>query len=113
MNIEEEYTLDEMIDMIVIDSAAACVTACAELLCGNEREFVKRMNAKAEEIGIESEIHNGTGVCINPDTDDEENLMSAREVAIMTRRMIEDYPEILERTKTCVCRSFTGTHITI
>lgn len=96
---DEEYTLDEMIDMIVIDSAAACVTACAELLCGNEREFVKRMNAKAEEIGIESEFHNGTGVCINPDTDDEENLMSAREVAIMTRRMIEDYPEILERTK--------------
>ena len=104
---DEEYTLDEMIDMIVIDSAAACVTAAAELLCGNERDFVDRMNAKAKEIGIDSVFHNGTGVCINPDTDDEENLMSAREVAIMTRHMIEDYPEILERTK-CASVEFHG-----
>lgn len=96
---DEEYTLDEMIDMIVIDSAAACVTATAELLCGSERDFVDRMNTKAREIGIDSVFHNGTGVCINPETDDEENLMSAREVAIMARHMIQDYPEILERTK--------------
>lgn len=96
---DEEYTLDEMIDMIVIDSAAACVTAAAELLSGNESDFVNLMNAKAKEIGIDSVFHNGTGVCINPDTDDKENLMSAREIAIMTRYMIEDYPEILERTK--------------
>ncbi len=96
---DETYTLDEMLDMIVIDSAAACVTATAELLCGDEGKFVERMNAKAKEIGIASEFHNGTGVCLNPDTDGKENLMSAREIAIMTRHMIEDYPEILERTK--------------
>ena len=96
---DEEYTLDEMIDMIVIDSAAACVTAAAEFLCGSESAFVDRMNDKAKEIGIASVFHNGTGVCSNPDTDNEENLMSAREVAVMTRHMIQDYPEILERTK--------------
>ena len=96
---DEKYTLDEMLDMIVIDSAAACVTAAAELLCGNEGKFVERMNAKAKEIGIASEFHNGTGVCLNPDTDGKENLMSAKEIAVMTRHMIEDYPEILERTK--------------
>ena len=104
---DEEYTLDEMIDMIVIDSAAACVTAAAELLCGNERDFAKRMNAKAKEIGIDSVFHNGTGVCQNPDTDDKENLMSAREFAIMTRHMIQDYPEVLERTK-CASVEFHG-----
>jgi D-alanyl-D-alanine carboxypeptidase len=104
---DEEYTLDEMIDMIVIDSAAACVTACAELLCGSERDFVDRMNDKAKEIGIGSVFHNGTGVCLNPETDDEENLMSAREVAVMTRAMIQDYPEILERTK-CASVEFHG-----
>ncbi|MCC8159953.1 MAG: serine hydrolase [Oscillospiraceae bacterium] len=95
---DEVYTLDEMIDMIVIDSAAACVTAAAELLCGSEEEFVKRMNAKAEEIGIDSVFYNGTGVCLDSETQSE-NLMSAREVAVMTRCMIEDYPEVLERTK--------------
>ena len=104
---DEKYTLDEMIDMIVIDSAAACVTAAAELLCGNERDFVDLMNAKAKELGIDSVFHNGTGVCSNPDTDDEENLMSARDIAIMTRHMIEDYPEILERTK-CASVEFHG-----
>lgn len=96
---DEVYTLDEMLDMIVIDSAAACVTAVAELVSGNEAEFVKLMNAKADEIGIGSVFHNGTGVCLNPDTDNEENMMSAAEVAIMARHMIQDYPEILERTK--------------
>ena len=95
---DEVYTLDEMLDMIVIDSAAACVTAVAELISGSETEFVKLMNAKAEEIGIDSVFYNGTGVCLNPQTD-KENLMSAREVAVMTRKMIQDYPEILERTK--------------
>lgn len=95
---DEQYTLDEMIDMIVIDSAAACVTAAAELICGSEEAFAQRMNDKAREIGIGSVFYNGTGVCLDPETD-KENLMSAKEVAVMTRRMIQDYPEILERTK--------------
>lgn len=95
---DEVYTVDEMIDMIIIDSAAACVTAVAELISGSEAEFVKRMNAKAQEIGINSVFYNGTGVCLNPETESE-NLMSAREVALMTRRMIQDYPDIVERTK--------------
>lgn len=104
---DQTYTLDEMIDMIVIDSAAACVTACAELLCGTEREFAERMNQKAKEIGIGSVFYNGTGVPLNPDTEDKENLMSAREIAVMTRKMIQDYPEILERTK-CASVEFHG-----
>ena len=95
---DEVYTLDEMIDMIVIDSAAACVTAAAELLSGSEAEFVVRMNQKAYDLGIGSVFYNGTGVCLDPETESE-NLMSAHEVAIMTRHMIQDYPEILERTK--------------
>ncbi len=103
---DEEYTVDEMLDMIVIDSAAACVTAVAELLCGSEANFVKRMNAKAEEIGIDSVFYNGTGVCLDPETE-KENLMSAKEVAVMTKKMIEDYPEILERTR-CASVDFHG-----
>ena len=95
---DEEYTVDEMLDMIVIFSSAACVTAVAELLCGTEKEFVVRMNEKAKEIGIGSVFYNGTGVCLNPETD-KENMMSPREIAVMTKAMIEDYPEVLERTK--------------
>lgn len=94
----ETYTVDEMIDMIIIDSAAACVTAMAELIAGSEAEFVKLMNLKAKEIGISSVFYNGTGVCLNPETD-KENLMSAAEVAVMARKMIQDYPSVLERTK--------------
>ncbi len=103
---DETYTVDEMIDMIVIDSAAACVTAVAELISGSEQEFVKRMNDKAKEIGIDSVFYNGTGVCLNPETD-KENMMSAEEIAIMTKRMIEDYPEITDRTK-CASVDFHG-----
>ena len=103
---DEVYTVEEMIDMIIIDSAAACVTAVAELISGSEAEFVKRMNAKAREIGINSVFYNGTGVCLNPETD-KENMMSAEEVAVMTKHMIEDYPDVLERTK-CASVDFHG-----
>ncbi len=106
LHYDETYTVDEMIDMIIIDSAAACVTAVAELISGSEKKFVKRMNEKAKEIGIGSVFYNGTGVCLNPETD-KENLMSAKEVAIMARRMIEDYPDITERTK-CASVNFHG-----
>ena len=109
LHYDEVYTLDEMIDMIVVDSAAACVTAVAEMLCGSEEEFVKRMNAKAEEIGIDSVFYNGTGVCLDPETQSE-NLMSAREVAVMTKSMIEDYPEILERTSRSSVEFHSGTY---
>lgn len=106
LHYDEVYTVEEMIDMIIIFSSAACVTAVSELLCGSEAEFVKRMNAKAQEIGIDSVFYNGTGVCLNPEVD-KENLMSAREVAIMTKKMIEDYPEVLEKTK-CASVDFHG-----
>ncbi len=102
----ETYTVDEMLDMIIIDSAAACVTAVAELISGSETEFVKRMNQKAQEIGINSVFYNGTGVCLNKETD-KENLMNAYEVAVMTRKMIQDYPSVLERTK-CASVDFHG-----
>ncbi len=102
----EEYTVDEMLDMIVIFSSAACVTAVAELLSGSEKEFVVRMNEKAKEIGIGSVFYNGTGVCLNPAVD-KENMMSAREIAKMAKKMIEDYPEVIERTK-CASVEFHG-----
>ncbi len=103
---DEKYTVDEMLDMIVIFSSAACVSAVAELISGSEAEFVKLMNKKAKEIGIDSVFYNGTGVCLNPEVD-KENMMSAREIAKMTKKMIEDYPEVLERTK-CASVEFHG-----
>lgn len=106
LHYDEEYTVDEMLDMIVIFSSAACVTAVAELISGSETEFVKLMNEKAKEIGIGSVFYNGTGVCLNPEVD-KENMMSCREIAKMTKKMIEDYPEVLERTK-CASVEFHG-----
>lgn len=95
----ETYTVNEMLDMVVIDSAASCVTALAELVSGNEKAFAAKMNEKAKALGMQSVFYNGTSVNLNPDTEQKENLMSAKDVAIMTRHIIQDYPEVLERTK--------------
>ncbi len=103
---DEEYTVDEMLDMIAVYSAAACVVAMAELICGDESAFVERMNDKAIQIGIDCTFNNSTGVRINP-LKDKENLMSAKDVAVMTRQMIKDYPEILDRTS-LVKKDFHG-----
>ena len=50
----ETYTVNEMLDMVVIDSAASCVTALAELVSGNEKAFAAKMNEKAKALGMQS-----------------------------------------------------------
>jgi len=96
---DETYTVDEMLDMVIVYSASSCVSALAELVGGNEKAFAAKMNEKAKALGMQSVFYNGAGVSINPDTELKENTMSAKDVAIMTRRLIQDYPEVLERTK--------------
>lgn len=49
----EMLTLDSLISAIVINSANNASVALAEYLAGSEAEFVKLMNIKADEMGLE------------------------------------------------------------
>jgi len=88
---EQTYYVSELIDLIMVYSASASVVAIAELIDGNEAAFVARMNEKAKEWGIDATFYGCSGI--------EDNYITPRAVAVLSRRMITDYPQVLEITK--------------
>ena len=91
---------------MAIESANAATIAIAEIVAGSEAKFVKLMNRKAAEIGLEkykfvnsSGLNNRDMLKYFPDIvgePDEENVMSAKDVAILASRLLHDFPEVLE-----------------
>ena len=85
----EVQTVDTLLKCISVASANdACVTM-AEYICGNEEEFVKRMNERAGELGMDNTtFKNCNGL------DEEGHVTSARDIALMSRELITRYPQI-------------------
>lgn len=85
----EQLTLDEMLKAICIFSANDAAVAVAEFIGGSEPVFVERMNARAKELGMQSTtFRNACGL------DEDGHLSTARDVAIMSREMLLNHPEI-------------------
>ena len=86
----EQFTLDEMLRAICVSSANDAAVAVAELVGGSEESFVAMMNAKAAELGMtDTTFKNACGL------DTEGHLSTARNVAIMSRTILTEYPEVL------------------
>ena len=89
----EQFTLDEMIKAICVSSANDAAVAVAELVGGSEQGFVKSMNARAAELGMTNTVfHNACGL------DAEGHLSTARDVAVMSRYILNTCPEVLHYT---------------
>ena len=92
----EEMSVEDMLKSVVIASANDAAVALAEHIAGSEEEFVRRMNKRAEELGMKNtRFENTNGL---DDTTDS-HLTSARDIAIMSRELIK-YPKILEYSST-------------
>lgn len=102
------YTIRELYEALAIYSANAATIAIAETIAGTETEFLKLMNAKAEELGLKDyKFVNTTGLN-NSDLQgmhpqgtgpDDENVMPAKSVAKLAYHLLHDYPEVLETSK--------------
>ena len=80
----EQMSVHEMLKCIAVVSANDCAVAMAEHVSGTEELFVARMNARAEELGLENtHFTNCTGLF-----DDPEHYSTARDIAIMSRELI-------------------------
>jgi serine-type D-Ala-D-Ala carboxypeptidase (penicillin-binding protein 5/6) len=104
LRIDDKYTVRELYQAMAIYSANGATIALAELLAGSEGEFVKKMNAKAKELGMKDyNFVNSTGLN-NQDlqgyhstgSETDENMMSPRSIAILAFRLLNDHPEVLE-----------------
>lgn len=87
----EKQTVNTMIKCISVASANDASVAMAEHIWGNEQTFVDKMNERAQGLGM-----SGTHFvnCCGLDTDG--HMMTARDVAIMSRELITRYPQIHE-----------------
>jgi len=104
---DEAYTIQELFNAMAIRSANGATIALAEALSGSEKEFVALMNDRARELGLEDTYFvNSTGLT-NHDLQgfhstgslDDKNMMSANDLAVLAKYVINRYPELLEVTK--------------
>lgn len=96
LNKGDMLPLEVLIESILIVSANDSCVAIAEYIAGSEAEFVKLMNEKAKELGLENSIfYNPNGL---PEADKRENTMTIREINKLARYILYQYPEILEVT---------------
>ena len=89
----EELTLEEMIKAICVSSANDAAVAVAELLGGSEEAFVQQMNRRAAELGLEH-----THFCNACGLDAPEHYSTARDVASLSREMLNRHPGIVQYT---------------
>ncbi len=93
----ETMTLSEMLKCVIIASANDASVALAEHIAGSEEAFVSKMNERAAELGMKStHFVNTNGLDDAPNA--ESHRTSARDIAIMSRELITNYPEIFKYT---------------
>lgn len=85
----EQFTLDEMIRAICVSSANDAAVAVAEYIGGSEPVFVEQMNVRAARLGMkDTTFRNACGL------DEAGHLSTARDVAVMSREILNRFPEI-------------------
>jgi D-alanyl-D-alanine carboxypeptidase (penicillin-binding protein 5/6) len=89
----ETLTVDEMLKAICVVSANDCVTAMAEYIGGSEENFVAMMNEKAKELGMnDTTFKNCHGI------DEDGHVTSSYDISLMSRELLNKYPEITKYT---------------
>ena len=97
LKVGETMSVSDMLKSIAVSSANDCACAMAEHIAGSEEAFVAQMNQKAAELGMQdTRFVNCTGL------DDGENAAehrtSAYDIAIMSRELLKNHPDIKQFT---------------
>lgn len=90
----EIQTLDTLLKCIAVASGNDASVAVAEHISGTEEAFVALMNKRAEQLGMQNtHFMDCCGL-----SDSDEHYTSARDVAVMSRELINHFPEIHKYT---------------
>ena len=97
--INDQVTVENLLNGIIIASGNDACIALAEGIAGSEENFAQMMNEKAGEIGMtSSNFTNASGI------NDPDNISTVRDIALMSKYLIKNYPEFYEIFKE---KSFT------
>lgn len=92
LKVGETMSAEDMIKSVVISSANDAAVALAEFVSGDVDSFVRQMNTRAAELGMNNtHFENVTGL----DDTAENHLTSAKDIALMSRALIA-HPTILK-----------------
>lgn len=89
----EQQSFEDLLKCMIISSANDAATAVGEAIAGSEEGFVAMMNERAKELGMENtHFENACGL------EAEGHKMSARDIAILSRQLLLNHPEVTEYT---------------
>jgi len=89
----EKFTVRELLKAVCVVSGNDAAVALGEHLAGSEDAFVERMNARAAELGMnDTHFVNATGLPA------EGHVTSAYDVALMSRELIRNHPDVRQFT---------------
>ncbi len=92
--INDQVSVEDLLKGIIVASGNDACVALAEGIAGSEENFAEMMNEKAEEIGmISSNFTNSSGI------NDPDNISTVRDIAIMSKYLIQNYPAYYELFK--------------
>ncbi len=97
LKVGETMSVSDMLKSVAVSSANDCACALAEHIAGSESAFVDKMNARARELGMnDTYFVNCTG--LDDDDSAKEHLTSAYDIAVMSRELMLNHPDIQKFT---------------
>ena len=92
--VNDQVSVEDLLKGIIIASGNDACIALAEGIAGSEEQFAEMMNEKAIEIGMtSSNFTNSSGI------NDPDNVSTVRDIAIMSKYLIKNYPIYYELFK--------------
>ncbi len=88
VQVGSQVKVEDLIRGLIVQSGNDACIVFAEAIAGSEEQFAEKMNAKARQLGLKhSNFRNATG------WPDPEQRMSVRDIALLARHIIQDFPE--------------------
>lgn len=89
----EQMSVGDMLKAVCVVSANDCAVALGEQIAGSEDAFVEKMNQRAKELGMnDTTFKNATGLPAKG------HVTSAHDIAVMSRELILNHPDIRRYT---------------
>lgn len=93
LEVNEQQTVEDILKCMIVASANDAAVAMGETIAGSEEAFVQMMNERAGELGMQNtHFENACGL------EAEGHMMSAKDIAILSRELLLNHPEVLEYT---------------
>ncbi len=112
------YTVRELYQATLIYSANGAAMALADAVGGTQKNFIDLARKEAKKMGLKDvELYTANGLANGEvkdgkypgAADDAENKFSAKDMALLSQRLIKDYPEVLKTTKITRMKFNNGT----